>query len=76
MHKPNQIVVLEDKTKVKVEPTVDSFPCAYFCYFGKQEFHLGFNYKCDVDLVGKQLGGCEAPDGYCYNRITKFRRGV
>ena len=27
-------------------------------------------------LVGKQLGGCESPAGYCYERITKFRRGV
>ena len=76
MHKLNQIVVLKDKTKVKVEPKADSFPCAYTCYFGKQEFHLGFNYTCNENLLFKQLGGCKTPNDCCYTVLTKFRRGV
>ena len=76
MHKLNQIVVLKDKTKVKVEPKADSFSCAYTCYFGKQEFQLGFNYKCNENLLFKQLGGCKVPNDCCYTVLTKFRRGV
>jgi len=74
VHKPNQIVVLEDKTKVIVKPTLGNLTCSVTCYFKK---HLGFfHYECNENLVCKQLGGCKSPAGYCYERITKFRRGV
>ena len=74
MHKLNQIVVLKDKTKVIVKPTLGNLTCSVTCYFKER---LGFfHYKCNVDLVGKQLGGCEAPNDCCYKVLTKFRRGV
>lgn len=74
MHKPGQIVVLKDKTQVIVKPKTGNLACSCTCYF--QEY-LGFlHYKCNENLVSKQLGGCKVSRDYCYKKFIKFEKGV
>lgn len=74
MHKPNQIIVLKDGTKVIVKPKTGNLTCSVTCYFKK---HLGFfHYECNENLVCKLLDNCKAPVDYCYQKLTKFGKGV
>lgn len=85
MHKPNQIIILKDGTKIKVsfgleiEGVAHQSQACYACYFAKPTYAYGYTdgYVCDHKEIAK-LGiiKCNLPIGYCYQKITKFGKGV
>ena len=86
MHKPNQIIILKDGTKIKVsfgigiEGAVPQSQACYACYFAIPAYADGYyvgDYTCDHKELAK-LGiiKCNLPIGYCYQKLTKFGKGV
>ena len=87
MHKPNQIIILKDGTKIKVsfgldiECAVHQSQACYACYFAIPTYDESGNYYvgygCDHEELAK-LGiiKCNLPIGYSYQKLTEFGKGV